>query len=492
MTYFRIAASVCFITLLSAPGAMAAPATADGAARLTGVLQRYLGTTAGVVTVTPEGESYAVVLDAGPLFALIPAEGATMTVTPQHLTLTDQGGGLWKVAQDETVGFTLNMPNAMDMTMQIGSLTWEGVYDESLSGFQHWSADMTDMTMVQTVEPTPETPGQDVTYSIATTHGEFSAVKGTTAGSDGSYTSFGTGFRETVTIADSPAMPGGMMIEVSAEEVLQDGSFKGMRSAQILDLVAFFVAHPSESAIKTDQEALRGLVQGALPLFDMLGGSFAYKNVTVTTPFGGGAADSLSVTVDMAGLVADGSLREKFTVGGLTLSDGLVPDWARDLVPTSFTFDIAGAGFNLADPAAMIVGALDLTAEPPLKDEMGAPLLAALLPDGNFDLTFAPGQVVAPLYQLDFDGAMQVAVDGTPPTGQGTIRATGMDAVIEAVNKGPADVAQNLGMALSMMRGMGKVGGVGELVWKLDATEPGTFKVNDLDLSAMGAMMDQP
>lgn len=492
MIHFRFAALVCLAALLGAPGAMAAPATAEGAARLTRVLQRYLGQSAGVVTVTPEGGSYAMVLDAGPLLALIPAEGAKMAITPQHLTLTDQGGGLWKVTQDEAVSITLNMPRMMDMTMQIGSLSWDGVFDENLPGFQHWTADMTDMTVVQTVEATVEAPAQDVAYSIAATHAEFDSTKAVVAGADGSYSSRGTGFRETVTIAGSPSMPEGMTIEVSAAEILQDATFNGMRAAPMLELVAFFVAHPSEDAIKADQEALRGLVQGALPVFDRLGGTIGYNAVTVTTPFGGGTADRILAEVDMAGLVHDGRLREKFTIAGLALSEGLVPDWARDLVPTDVTFDIAGGGFNLADPAAMIVGALDLTAEKPLKDEMGPPLLAALLPDGNFDLTFAPGQVVAPLYQLDFNGAMQVAVDGTPPVGQGTVRATGMDAMIEAVNKGPAEVAQNVGMALSMMRGMGKVGGVGELIWKLDATEPGTFKVNDVDLSAMGAMMGQP
>ena len=88
-------------------------------------------------------------------------------------------------------------------------------------------------------------------------------------------------------------------------------------------------------------------------------------------------------------------------------------------------------------------------------------------------------------------GAINVTVDGTPPTGQGTVKATGMDAVIEALNKGPAEVAQNVGPALAVARGIAKTGGVGELVWKLDGTTPGVFKINDLDLSAMGAMMGQ-
>ncbi len=487
---FRLAL-VAALWAAAAGQGFAAPATAEGAAHLTEVLQRYLGKTEGVVTVTPEGESYAVTLNAAPLLALVPAEGATISMSAQHLTLTDQGGGLWAVAQNEPVNFSMDVPKAMTMEMQIGSMSMTGIFDESLPGFQSATTDLTDMAVTQKVEPVEGQPGQDVAYSIATMHSELTGAKAVVAGIDATVTSEATGFRETITMGAGPGMPAGMTVDVTGAAINQSGTLRGVRSAPILDLVAYFVAHPSEAAIKADQEALRGRVQAALPFFDALDGTASYKGVTVTTPFGGGTIDSLDVEVALSGLVADGRVREKFTVTGLALTEGLVPGWAKDLVPTSFTFDVAGAGFNLADSAAMIVAALDLTKEPPLTEEVGATLLPAFLPKGNFDVTFAPGQVVAPLYQLDFEGAMAVTVDGAPPTGQGTVKAAGMDAVIEALNKGPAEVAQNVGPVLAMARGIAKTGGVGELVWKLDGTQPGVFKINDLDLAAMGAMMGQ-
>lgn len=491
MTFQSRLALVAALWAAAAGQGFAAPATAEGAARLTDVLQRYLGKTKGVVTVTPEGESYAVTLDAAPLLALVPAEGATISISAQHLTLTDQGGGLWAVAQNEPVSFSMDVPKAMTMAMQFGSMSMEGIFDESLSGFKSWTADMADMTMTQTVKESPETQGQDVAYSVANMHSEFTATKAVIGGIDGTFTSVGTGLRETMTMAMNADMPEGLTIDVTADTINQSGTFKALRTAPALDLVAFFVAQPSEAAIKADQEVLRGQVKATLPLFDALEGTASYKGLTVTSPFGGGSVDRAEAEIALSGLVADGRVREKFTVNGLALTEGLVPDWAKGLVPTSFTFDVAGAGFNLADPAAIIVGALDLTKEPPLAEDVGASLLPAFLPKGNFDVTFAPGQVVAPLYQLDFEGAMNVTVDGAPPTGQGTVKATGMDAVIEALNKGPAEVAQNVGPVLAMARGIAKTGGVGELVWKLDGTTPGTFKINDLDLSAMGAMMGQ-
>lgn len=484
-------ALIASLWTVAADQAFAAPATAEGATHLTEVLQRYLGTTEGVVTVTPEGESYAVTLDAAPLLALVPTEGGTISMSAQHLTLSDQGGGLWAVAQSEPVSFSMEVPKAMTMSMQFGSMSMDGIFDENLSGFKSWTADMTDMTMTQTVEGSPDAPGQDVAYSLASMHSEFTATKAVVAGIDGTFTSVGTGLRETMVMAKSAGMPEGLTIDLTADTINQAGTFKGMRTASILDLAAFFVAHPSEAAITADQEVLRGQVKAALPFFDVLDGTASYQGLTVTTPFGGGSIDNAEVEIAMSGLVPEGRIGETFTVTGLALTEGLVPDWAKDLVPTSFTFDVAGAGFNLADPAAIIVGALDLTKEPPLTEDAGASLLPAFLPKGDFDVTFAPGQVVAPLYQLDFEGAINVTVDGTPPTGQGTVKATGMDAVIEALNKGPAEVAQNVGPALAMARGIAKTGGVGELVWKLDGTTPGVFKVNDLDLSAIGAMMGQ-
>ena len=185
-------------------------------------------------------------------------------------------------------------------------------------------------------------------------------------------------------MATSAGMPDGLTIDLTADTINQSGTFKGMRTASILDLAAFFVAHPSEAAIKADQEVLREQVKAALPFFDALEGTASYKGLTVTTPFGGGSVDSAEVEIAMSGLVADGHVREKFTVTGLALTEGLVPDWAKDLVPTSFTFDVAGAGFNFADPAAIIVGALDLTKEPPLTEDAGASLAARLPAQGRF------------------------------------------------------------------------------------------------------------
>jgi len=110
MSFESRLALVAALWAAAAGQGFAAPATTEGAAHLTEVLQRYLGKTEGVVTVTPEGKRYALTMDAAPLLALVPAEAATISVSAQHLTLTDQGGGMWAVTENERVSFTLDVP----------------------------------------------------------------------------------------------------------------------------------------------------------------------------------------------------------------------------------------------------------------------------------------------------------------------------------------------------------------------------------------------
>lgn len=490
MTFFTRAPFAALLWASTACAGLAAQATPEGAAHLTEVFQRYLGNTEGVVTVAPDGDSYAVTLDAAPLAKKFAATDTDFSLSPQHMTLTDQGDGIWKVAQNEPLNLRILVPNVMDATMQAGSATMEGIFDEKLVAFTSYTWDMTEVKFDQKVAAQAERPSQDISYQIASVHSEFSGQASLTGGLDGTLTSVHTGLTETVVLGAGPDNPAGITIEVTGEKIDQTATLKGLRSAPIMDLLAFFVAHPSEVAVTTAQEDLRGKLQAGLPFFDAMKGTVAYSGLSVTTPFGGGQAASVGVDLDVNGLVADGHLREKFTFSGLALDEGLVPDWAKGLVPTDLSFDVAGSGFNLADPVKAMITAFDLKAEKPLPDTMGPQLLAALVPNGKFDVTFAPGKVVAPLYTLDFEGSATIPTNGlTLPSGMGTVKATGMDAVIEAVNRGPAEVGQNVGMALSMARGIAKPGGVGELIWKLDGTVPGTFKINDLDLSALSGMM---
>lgn len=64
---------VALLALGPVSAAWALPATDEGATRLKGVFQTYFGGVDGVVTVTPKGETYDLVIDPAPLLAQIPA-----------------------------------------------------------------------------------------------------------------------------------------------------------------------------------------------------------------------------------------------------------------------------------------------------------------------------------------------------------------------------------------------------------------------------------
>ena len=192
------------------------------------------------------------------------------------------------------------------------------------------------------------------------------------------------------------------------------------------------------------------------------------------------------IEVEANGIVADGMVREAFSLSGLTLPEGLVPDWALALVPDSLVLDFQVARFDLAAPAAMLLDAIDLAAAEPVDPAMAATLLAALLPEGAVDITMAPGHVTSGIYDLRFEGAMS-AGPAAPPTGKATITALGIAGVRAALTAAPAEIGMQIAALLAMAQGMAKPGPDGSLIWEIDATRPGTLLINGVDMMTMGA-----
>ena len=134
----------------SSAGALAA-ATPEGAQRLTAALQAYLSAEAGVVTVTPSGETYALKIDAAPLLAKVQAPGFAASLTPVEMTLTELGGGKWQADQDQSISFTLKIEGAVDASGKLGSIKGTGVFDEAIGAFASSSTEFADFTFDQTV-----------------------------------------------------------------------------------------------------------------------------------------------------------------------------------------------------------------------------------------------------------------------------------------------------------------------------------------------------
>ena len=481
-TCVSLFAFTCFVSA-SAP-ALAAAATAEEAQRLTGVFQTYLGTEPGVVTVTPSGEVYDVKIDFAPLIAKIKQPNFSAEVSPVVMTLTDQGGGKWLVTQDSPLSYSAKIPGQLDMAVKIGALKSSAVFDQNISAFTSSTYDIADVVFDETVT-TPEAMTMHVAYNVKAMHYETAS---TAAGADAVDTTFHaamSGLTETIGIPAGP--PGGppMNITVTAETGTQDGTIKGMKAQAIYRLIAWFVAHPSEEAIKAGQAELKSLVGAGLPLFENLTGTGALQNLSVTTPVGPFGIASLGFDLGVNGVVADGMLHEGIRADGLTLPPGLVPPFATDLVPQSFALDFKVSDFNLADPARMLLDMIDLTVARPTTPEENLKLLTALLPKGAVEISMGPGKVTAKLYDVDFEGRMTAGPVGVP-LGAATIRAKGLDDVMKALQAAPPEMIGKAMPAIIAAKGMAKTEADGSLSWKIENTISGTVLVNGIDVSKMG------
>lgn len=453
-----------------------AQATPEGAADLTAVLQTYLGSTPGVVTVTPEGEAYGVKLDFGLLLAKLPPE-VTASVSTLNLTVTDNGDGTWAYEMDQPVSLDYAIGTQMKTSTRYGAFKLSGVFDEALGDSREYRAEITDITTEQT-QNEPEMGTMLVKGAVASAVYEGGAEEAGEAVT-GHFTGEATGMSYDITFPGGEGAPP-MTITAAIGGGNVEGTITEYDPAALYGLLAWFVAHPDPAAIEADKAGLKAQIEGGLPFFQNALVSGAYTDVTVTSPVGPFAADELGVTIDINGAVADGKFREAFTVSGLSIPEGLVPPFAADLVPTDLSLDVAASRFDVAAAAGLMLGMLDLPAGSPPPEGFDAQMMAALLPEGAVDITLAPGGITAPAYALTYEGSMS-AGPMAMPTGAAKIGMTGMDTVLAALQSAPPEMTQDILPMLAMAQGLGKPEGEG-LVWEVTMAPNGAIAVNGMEL----------
>ncbi len=467
---------------LTATTALAAPATADEAARLTALFQTYVGAEPGVVTVAPTGDAYTVTFDFAPFIAKAASDTFTGTITPYVMTLTDNEDGTWATSVDQAFAADFTVTGLSAMSYKMGSIKGTAVFDETLAAFSTSRTDFTDIAITQVIS-IPDQPPTNSSSTAASGFYESSAVASTVKGVDSTVTYALTDYAQTMAMPGAPgAAPSDILI--TAQTYGATGALTGFQPDAFYKLIAWFVAHPSEAAIKADQAGLKAVLTDGMPFFQNIDTTGAMENVTIGTPVGVFAADKLGIAVTANGLIADGLFSEAITVSGLTVPEGLLPAWSADLVPTAFGIDVTGSGFDAAAPAAAFIAAFDLTKPEPVDPATSAQIMAAFLPTGTGNITLAPGNITAPSYNLTYQGAM-TAGPGGMPVGTAKITMTGMDAVITALQAGPPEMTGQMVPMLGMAQGMAAPGEGGALVWDIDASTPGTLLVNGVDMMAM-------
>ncbi len=464
---------------------LAATATSEEAKRLTGIFQSYLGQEPGVVAVTPSGDVYDVKVDFVPLIKKNAKAGFTVDVTPLVMKLTDQGGGKWLVTQDQPFSYSMKVPGQLDVMIKVGNMKGSSVFDESLSAFSSSTSDFTDLTVDETFSAPGGGGEMQVAYALKSMHYETTATAAQNGGVDGTVKSTMNGLVEKFNLPASAASPTPMNIEVTADKGTSDANYKGMKAKAIYQMIAWFVAHPSEEAAKNSQAELKKLVSDGLPFFENLSSTGTLQKLSVVTPVGPVEIANVGVGISLNGIVADGFAQETLSADGLKLPVGLVPPWATDLVPQKLALDFKISGFNLSDPAKIMLDTFDLAKKNPSTPELDAKLMAAFMPKGAVTITMGPSKVIAKLFDLGFEGDMTAGPVSTP-VGQASIKAKGFDQVMDALKAAPPEMAGSAIAAMIAAKGMAKTESDGVMSWKIENTIAGGILVNGIDVSKMG------
>ena len=471
--------SVAFLLGASAPALAAA--TPEEAQRLTTLFQSYLGQTPGVVSVTPAGDSYAANLDLTPLFAKVKDPTVSLSLSPLEWTLTDQGGGKWKVDQNQPLTFAFGVKGEGETKGAIASVTSTGIFDEALGGLATSSAELKTITADQTVTNSGTTTRINYAIDAITMQG---SMQGTPDSADATSTYGYTGLKETISVpASADGGTPAMDLVLTSPSGKQDGVVKGLKLRAVGDLITWLVAHQDPKDIVAGQAVLKDKLRAALPLFSSLSGTSTLDDLAVTSPFGKLGMKQFGFGADMNGIVADGKLRETFSFSGLQVPQALLPPWAAGLVPDKFNLDVSVADFNLAAPAALMLDKMDLSKPDPLPKDLDPQLMQALMPNNSVTITLGPSELVARLFDLTAQGSMK-AGPVAMPSGQALLKLTGMDAVMAALQAAPPDI-QQMSAALLLVKGLGKAEADGSLSWQIVGTEGGAITVNGADISKM-------
>ncbi len=475
----KLMTTTCIATLGAiAAGPIWAEATDAGAAELLSVFQTYLGTTEGVVSVAVAGDDYAVTLDPGAMMAALPLEGLAFTVSPIEMTLTDNGDGTWNYGIDQAITMDYAMQGLMSAKTTYGSFIMNGVFDEALGDSSEFSIEVTGISASQT-QADPNMGEVMITTAVESYSMTGNAAEGA-AGVDGGYTSLLSGMVYGIELPASEGVPV-VQISVLIAQGTADFTLTGYQPKSLYSLLAWFVAHPNEAAIMSDKAGLKAQLAAAIPFFETASIAGAYTDISVDSPVGAFGLDEVAVALDMNGIVTDGLFREAITLKGLSLPEGLVPPFAVPMIPEEVAIDVTASGFDLATTAQLALGMLDLPEGSERPEGFDMQMLAALMPEGAVDIILAPGGVKNAAYNLTYVGAMRAGMDGMP-TGTAKITFAGIDAIMAALQAAPPEMTGQVLPVLGMAQAMGQPGAAGELVWDIDASAPGSLKVNGMDM----------
>lgn len=454
--------SVALIGLVSPP-AMAEPATEQGAKAIREEIARYLGPKViekGIVTVKPHGDSYDLVYDLSSSKLGLPADGTQFSFGPYTTRLTPQEGGKYVLEQTApSLDFVYKSGKAgaqTELVQRLKNCIGKGVFDPKAVQF-------TDHTMsCESAVFTMRSPIEDIDASIGKIDFTITGKVGDASKTDLNMTGDLLDLVETVTVKD-PANPAPPMV-LRADRVHETFVASGFSSPQFMQALAYFAARKAGDNGKAAQEQARAKLKAVLPLWQTLTAQIRYDNMTVGTPKGIIKIATVDTNLASNGLVKTGNVGLNLAMSGLVLPDGMMPDWAKSLVPEKATLDFNLTGLDLETIAGKMIEA-GTDAKPAQADALKAVLMPLLLANQP-KLTFGQS-LTAPAYDVKGQGETSLL---PAQQGKATVSTSNLDGIAAALGKaGGSDPGpQRAAMGIAFLKGLAKTGPDGRLTWDID------------------------
>jgi hypothetical protein len=467
-------------TLFSAP-AFAQSATADGAKQLQDSLSKTFGTAIfdmGIVTITPQGNAYAVKLDMAPAIAAARKSEVSVSIDPIVYLATPNADGTYAVTSDSSIKYSIDSkagPDPFDMTASLEGCKSSGTFDPKISTFSSYDVSCTGQKVAM------HQPKSD----IDAVYGPLTAkMTGQASGSGGTTMTVKQavdGVNATVTIKEGE-MP--MAIKIAAKGATSDATIENAQLGTLFELISIAAQAKDPQKLIAGQDALKQKVLTALPIWNNLGGNVVVSDLSVETPFGTAKLATFEEAIAITGAVKDASYAIGLKYTGLQLPDTpLIPKWVGPLLPTQGNIDLKFSGVDLDAMARLAIQNFDATQKPPIPESLNPQFLQILM-SGQPQLNLGPSTFTAPAGALSAEGSMSVI-----PTQKGkvTIAATNLDQIIAAVNSADVPNKQQAMMGVALVKGLAKAGADGKSVWDVEfdaATK--AVSVNGQVLSAGG------
>jgi hypothetical protein len=385
--------------------------------------------------------------------------------------------GTWKVSSDNfpKVGIKASTSQGdMAASLSASGSVFEGVYDPKFAAFLSFTQKVAAFDMMA------RAANSDVAATITDVEAQLQG-KGLADGSVSGKVQERLGHVvETVkmTPATTPNGPPSPPLTVSYDigPTTYDGSFENLRTRELSDLLAFFVAHQGEQELVAHQDELKDKILATFPLWKNIDATVKVQNLALDTALGRFGAKSVVQSLHQTGLVPRAATELGVNIDGLSVPSGLVPAWAAPLVPTRLDVDVKFQMNDLDKIAHAAISGIDLRPNQS-PDVSKLAVVEAMVMSGEPKFTLAPGHLSSPNLDLYFHGEVTLV---PKPMGTLTLEAEGLDKALsrlqEAAKSNPG--LQQAVLGLTVAKTLAKPGGDGRAVWVIAYGADGVVSVN--------------